>query len=213
VRNSQPSAPKLLIEPEVARRGEDLACRIEVPSVDPDDDAVTYAYAWTRNDRPMPAGADPAVVEASRVAKGERWRCTVTPSDGVGQGPTASAERTVVNTPPGPAIVRLEPGVPRAGEPLRCEFTSRSEDPDRDAIRYKFTWQRNGLGQPFADSSQEVPARLIKAGDRWRCSVTPTDGSEDGPSAGSEESEVVPGADEEESAPPTPAPVPRRPAR
>jgi hypothetical protein len=207
VRNSPPTAPKLAIEPEVARRGDDLTCRIETASVDPDDDAVSYSYAWTRNDRPMQPGPDPARVEASRVAKGERWRCTATPTDGTNPGPAASAERIVANTPPGPAVVRLEPSAPRSGEPIRCEFVSRSEDPDGDNVRYRFSWQRNGVAQPFADSSQEVPPRLVKAGDRWRCSVVPTDGAEDGPVAGSEEAQVAPGADEPAIANPAEAPV------
>jgi hypothetical protein len=102
----------------------------------------------------------------------------------------------VANTPPGPAIVRLEPASPRSGDAVRCEFIARSEDPDGDAVRYRFSWQRNGVAQPFADSSQEVPPRLVKAGDRWRCSVTPTDGADDGPIAGSEEGKVQPGRDE-----------------
>ncbi len=208
VRNSPPSAPKLVVEPEVARRGDELTCRIEASSLDPDDDAVSYAYAWTRNDRPMQAGADPSKVEASRVAKAERWRCTATPTDGISPGPAASAERVVANTAPGPAVVRLEPTAPKSGEPVRCEFISKSEDADGDPVRYRFSWQRNGVAQPFADSSQEVPPRLVKAGDRWRCSVTPTDGSEDGPIGGSEEAQVIQGAEEQ----PVVAPASTRPA-
>jgi hypothetical protein len=191
VRNSAPSAPALAIEPEAPRRGSDLHCRVETPSVDPDDDPVEYAYAWSRNDRPVPPGPDPARVDGSKIAKGERWRCTATPSDGAARGVPGSAERLVANTPPGPATVRLEPAEPRAGQPVRCEVVSKSEDEDRDAVRYRFAWQRNGVGQPFAASSQEVPPRLVKAGDRWRCLVTPTDGSEDGPQAGSEEAPVM----------------------
>ncbi len=191
VRNSPPSAPKLVVEPEVARRGDELLCRIETPSSDLDDDPVTYTYAWTKNDRPVPPGADPARIEAAKLVKGEKWRCTATPSDGAAPGPAASADRTITNSPPGPAIVRLQPAVAKAAEPIRCDFVAKSEDADGDAVRYRFAWQRNGTAQPFAESSQEVPPRLVKAGDRWRCSATPTDGAEDGPVAGSEELQVA----------------------
>lgn len=206
VRNSPPGAPSPTVEPEAPRKGDDLVCRIEAAGVDPDDDAVGYTYAWFRNERPMQPGADPARVEASRVSRGERWRCTVTPSDGTAAGPAASAERVVANTPPGPAIVRLAPAAPRAGQPVRCELVVKSEDPDGDSVRYRFTWQRNGVAQPFADSSQEVPPRLVKAADRWRCSVTPTDGSEDGPIAGSEEAQVLAGPDAQGSLAPAATP-------
>ena len=35
----------------------------------------------------------------------------------------------------------------------------------------------------------------MKAGDRWRCTVTPTDGAEDGPSSTTEEAIVLPPAE------------------
>ncbi|HEX9242534.1 MAG TPA: FG-GAP-like repeat-containing protein [Anaeromyxobacter sp.] len=192
VRNSPPSAPRVVVEPETARRGDDLSCRVEASSVDPDEDPVSYAYAWTRNDRPAQAGSDPARVDGARVAKGERWRCTATPSDGTAQGPAGTADRVVANTPPGPVLVRLDPGSPRGGEPIRCELVTKSEDPDGDAVRYRFVWQRNGTAQSFAESSQEVPPRLVKDGERWRCIVTPTDGTDDGPTSSTEEVAVVP---------------------
>jgi outer membrane protein assembly factor BamB len=209
VHNSPPSAPKIAIEPPTARRGDDLFCRVETPSVDPDDDPVSYSYSWTRNDRPMQPGPDAhgqARVEGSRISKGDRWRCTATPSDGAAAGPVATAERVVGNTPPGPAIARLEPATPRAGEPLRCELVVRSEDADGDQVRYRFAWQRNGAAQPFADLSQEVPPRLVKLGEKWRCTVTPTDGTDDGPSSSTEEIAAVAGTEEPAAEGPGPAP-------
>jgi hypothetical protein len=193
VRNSAPTPPTVAIEPATPRRGDDLFCRVEAPSTDLDDDPVTYAYAWTRNDRPMPPGADPARIDAARAAKGDRWRCTATPSDGTVAGAPAVSERIVANTAPGPAIVRVQPRAPKAGEPIRCEIVAKGEDPDGDAVRYRYVWQRNGEAQPFAEISQDVPPRLVKAGDRWRCIVTPTDGAEDGPPTGTEEIAVAPG--------------------
>ncbi len=75
---------------------------------------------------------------------------------------------------------------------MRCEIVARAEDPDGDAIRYRFAWLRNGEPQPFAESSEEVPMRLVKGGDRWRCLVTPSEGEESGPTTGSAEVVVAP---------------------
>jgi len=178
-----------VIEPDEPRRGDELFCRVETASVDPDEDPVTYSYAWTKNDRPMQAGAEAgaARVDGSRVAKGDRWRCAATPSDGIAHGPSGSAERVIANTPPGPALVRVAPATPRANEPLRCELLTKADDVDGDPVRYRFVWQRNGATQSFAESSQEVPPRLVKAGEKWRCAVTPTDGTDDGPTSATEE--------------------------
>jgi hypothetical protein len=155
--------------------------------VDRDGDPITYTYAWWRNGKPMAPGADPSVVDSSRIAKNERWRCSATPSDGTAAGPPGTAERTVLNTPPGPARVRLSPAAPRPGQALRCELAAKSEDEDGDTVRYRFIWVRNGEVQSFAGSSQEVPGRLLRAGDRWRCRVVPSDGTDEGPETSSEE--------------------------
>jgi hypothetical protein len=141
-------------------------------------------------------------VDASRVGKGKRWRCTVTPSDGGGAGAAASAEVVVANRPPGPALARVAPPAPTEGAPFRCEIAARSDDPDGDPVRYRYAWQRNGVAQPFAETSEEVPPRLVKAGDRWRCTVTPTDGSEDGPSSATAETVILPPVQGPRSAPP-----------
>jgi len=201
VKNSPPSAPAVVIEPERPARKDGLTCRVATPSVDPDGDKVTYAFSWWRGETQVSPGADPSRIPAERLQKGQRWRCNVTPGDGMLQGPPGRAERVVVNTPPGPARVRILPRVPRQGERMRCEIVARSEDPDGDAIRYRYAWLRNGEPQPFAESSEEVPTRLVKGGDRWRCIITPNDGEENGPSTGSEEVVVAPGGAQEPGSP------------
>jgi hypothetical protein len=192
IRNTPPTAPVVVVEPERPHRRDALACRIASPSIDKDGDPVTYAYAWWKDGKSAPPGPDPSRVESSRLAKNERWRCSATPSDGTVAGPPGAAEQTVLNTPPTAAKVRLSPPAPRAGQALRCELTDKSEDADGDPIRYRYMWVRNGEPQSFAGSSQDVPGRLLKAGDRWRCRVVPTDGKDDGPETSSEEAEVSP---------------------
>ncbi len=187
VQNSPPGAPALAIEPDPARTADDLTCRVASPAVDPDGDDVSYTFSWWRNERPVPPGPDTARLPASLTSRGDRLRCAATPSDGTLAGPAATVERTIANSPPGPARVRVAPMGARAGQAIKCEVVQKSEDPDGDKVRYRYRWQRNGALQPFAESSEEVPARLLRAGDRWRCTVVPTDGDLDGPESGSEE--------------------------
>ncbi|MCM2333447.1 MAG: hypothetical protein NDI82_05810, partial [Anaeromyxobacteraceae bacterium] len=191
VQNSPPGAPALVVEPDPARTGDDLTCRVATPAVDPDGDDVSYTIGWWRNERPVPPGADPARLAASLTSRGDRFRCAATPSDGSVAGPAATVERTIANSPPGPARVRVSPVGPRSGQPIRCEIAVKSEDPDGDKVRYRYRWQKNGVLQPFAESSEEVPARLLRSGDRWRCVVVPTDGDLDGPDSGSEEAQIL----------------------
>jgi len=192
VRNSPPAAPQVAVEPEKPRRGDELVCRIAAASVDPDGDQVSYAYAWTKGGKAQPAGADPSKVASAALRKGDRWRCLATPSDGSLAGAQGSAEKVIGNTPPGPPRVRVSPPVPKPGQALRCEIVGEGADVDGDVVRYRYRWQRNGAVQPFAETSQEVPSRLVRPGDRWRCTATSTDGADLGPEGGSEEI-TVPG--------------------
>jgi hypothetical protein len=190
IQNSPPAAPQVVIEPEVARTRDELTCRVSVPSIDPDGDEVTYSYFWWRNDKPLQGSSDVGKLPALATVKRDRFRCSATPSDGIAKGPPAYAERVITNSPPGPARVTLLPVPPREGEPIRCHLVTRSEDPDGDPVRYRYRWQKNGTPQPFAETSEEVPVRMVRAGDRWRCTVIPTDGDLDGAESGSEEALV-----------------------
>jgi hypothetical protein len=187
VRNSAPGAPQIAIEPEAPRRGDALVCRIAEDAQDADGDRVSYRYAWTVDGAPAPSGPDPARVAPDRLRKGQRWSCLVTATDGELSAPAAAAERVVVDSAPGPARVRVVPQAPRTSEPLRCEIAQRSEDPDGDPVRYTYAWFRNGEPQSFAATTDDVPVRLLRAGDRWRCVATPSDGELAGPPAGSAE--------------------------
>ena len=154
VQNSPPGAPQVAIEPEVAHTGDELTCRVTVPSVDPDGDEVTYTFAWWRNDKPLPGASESGQAAADgdhQAAIGSS--AAATPSDGTARGPAAYAERVIANSPPGPARAALVPRRPRVGQPLRCEVTTRSVDPDGDPVRYRYRWQRNGAPQPFAETS------------------------------------------------------------
>jgi len=190
IRNSPPGAPKAAIEPEAAHRGDALSCLLSAEAVDPDGDRVRYGYAWWRDDQPVVAAGGGSRVDGKDVRKGQRWRCQVTPSDGATDGEAARAERVIQDSPPGPARVRLLPASPRPGDTLRCEVTEPSADPDGDQVRYGFAWVRNGEPQGFSGASDSVPGRLVRAGDRWRCLVTPTDGELSGPAAASAETTV-----------------------
>jgi hypothetical protein len=191
VRNSPPGAPRVVIEPAVARTRDELGCRVASPSVDPDGDEVTYQFTWWRNDRQLPEAPGSGRLSQAATAKGDRFRCSVVPSDGTSKGPAGTAERVISNAPPGPVRIAIESTTLGSGRPIRCRVVTPSRDPDGDPVRYRYRWQRNGVPQPFAETSEEVPVRMLRAGDRWRCLVTPTDGDLDGPESGSDESQVA----------------------
>ncbi len=78
--NQTPSAPTVSISPTSPTDLDVLNCVIEAESVDPEGDAVTYAYAWSVNG--VDAGLSTTTVSAALTTEGETWSCGVTASDG-----------------------------------------------------------------------------------------------------------------------------------
>ncbi len=201
VENVAPSSPKVAIAPAVPRTGDALTCAVVEQARDPENDRIAYAFRWT-----APAGvqlgtlADPARIPGNLVRKGQPWRCEVVANDASSASPSAvSAEVRVANTPPKAPRLKLQ-AVP-AGTELKCELIDPVVDADGDAVTLAYAWLRNGERQSFAETSATVPGRMVKAGDRWRCSATAADRDAAGGNGRSPET-TIPGT-------PVPAPYAR----
>jgi hypothetical protein len=90
--NNAPSAPEIGTDPTCVEADESVTCVITTASVDPDGDQVGYAWAWTADSG---ASASGEVLRANETSAGERWTCTVTPSDPWVAGPSAEASLQV----------------------------------------------------------------------------------------------------------------------
>ncbi|MBZ5710218.1 GON domain-containing protein [Nannocystis pusilla] len=95
--NTAPTAPVVAITPASPTPVDDLICSVTTESSDPDGDAVTYTFAWTRDG--VDAGLASGTVPATELAVGQAWECTVTPSDGVDEGLSGTAKVTIGSTP------------------------------------------------------------------------------------------------------------------
>lgn len=188
IRDAAPAKPGIAILPATAHRTEDLACRVMHDATDADGDTVSYAYRWLRNGQP--ATLTEPLVPATSLRRGEKWRCEVTASDGERTSEAAAAEVNIVNAPPGEAAVAVAPEDPKVDDTMTCRIVRESVDPDADKVSYRFSWYKDGAAQLLGETSPDVPTRLVRPGDRWRCEATPTDGQIDGPTARSAEVKV-----------------------
>ena len=97
--NNPPGAPGVDVAPDSPDTTDDLEASITTESVDPDGDDVTYSYKWYINDE-WQEGLTSNTVASDLTAKGETWRCEVTPNDGYEDGDSAQDEVTIQNSPP-----------------------------------------------------------------------------------------------------------------
>jgi len=174
--NRPPGAPTVSITPAHPTTDNKLHCEVS-ESTDPDGDSLTYRYQWYKNGVIRPVRTWPNIA-AWRTSPGDEWRCVVTPTDGMEDGPTAEAT-VVINRPPTAPTVTITPASPATDDTLHCD-ASASTDADGDSVTYRYQWYKNGVIRP-ARIWPNVAAWRTSPGDEWRCVVTPTDGKEDGP--------------------------------
>ncbi len=179
--NSPPTAPVVDVTPDSAVTTDDLVCTITTPSTDPDaGDTVTYTYEWYK-DGVLQAGLITDTVDSSNTAKGEVWRCVVTPNDGTADGSTDEDQVTIGNSPPTAPVVDVTPDSPVTTDDLVCTITTPSTDPDAgDTITYTYEWYKDGVIQAGL-TTDTVDSSNTAKGEAWRCVVTPNDGTADGP--------------------------------
>jgi len=115
-----PSAPMVLIQPQVPGPGEELACEILAPSVDPEGATVTYVFSWQVDG--TPTGFVAAVVPPGIVEAGQQWSCAVIPSDGHQTGETNADQVTVAEQPPAFFHVQQLAGGPSSIPCEDCDF-------------------------------------------------------------------------------------------
>jgi FG-GAP repeat len=85
--NSPPETPVLSLDPDPARRDDDLRCVVEnSDSADADGDAVNYTFTWTLDDVETTAGSTGTyagdTVLTTYIDTGDDWACSVVAFDG-----------------------------------------------------------------------------------------------------------------------------------
>jgi hypothetical protein len=172
--NAAPSGAAIAIEPAAPADADDLRCVIVTEATDPNGDAVTYAYAWTKNG--ADAGLTTDTVSEALTTGGDTWTCTVTPTDGALSGAPASATVTVAqgNRAPSAPTVSISPAAPTDDDVLTCVIDTESVDPDGDTVNYSYAWSVDGGDAGITGAT--VNAALTEVGQQWTCAVTASDG-------------------------------------
>lgn len=196
--NAPPASPQLEIRPTKPLAGEPLSCHLIQSTMDPDRDSLTHTYAWFLVDdkghpKDKPVFAD-AVLPVGKTHKGERWVCKAAASDGQLTGPESSVAVTVGNAAPTMPKVEIRPAYPQDQQELKCVIVVEAVDSDGDKVRYRFSWSKDGIVQPFAPETDIVPGRKVRKGDVWQCTVVASDGQLDSKANSSPEVLVVPGS-------------------
>ncbi len=176
--NAAPTVSSVSISPTVAYT-DDILTAVPSGFSDSDGDPEGYRYQWALNGTDI-VGATDAVLAGTYFVKGDDLTVTVTPWDGttVG-GAVTSGVREIQNSLPTAPIVAITPEYPEDDDTLECRIVGASTDADGDPVSYAWSWKNNGT--PSGTTSDTISASDTSNADIWECTVTPNDGTADGP--------------------------------
>ena len=163
---------------------------------DPEGDPITFSYQWRVNGV-LQSPSSNTLDGTQYFGRDDLVAVTVTAADQNQSGTPYTASTTILNTAPTSATPSISPSSPIEGlDDIICELTAPSSDEDVDPIDYIITWTVDGIDYPDGDTAMgwqvpgttthiddTIPAVDTMAGDIWICTVTPTDGTDDGPSS------------------------------
>ena len=158
VANAPPRLTEVAVNADaIAGRG-DL---VITPTVfDVDDDPVELRYQWYVNGEADPFLTD-ALLPAGRYARGDTLRFTITPTDGMDDGPVYRSDTlTVPNAPP--QIVSAPPAQFEAREYL---YQVEARDPDGDLLVYRLDKAPAGMAINPTTGLVAWPLTGVRPGD------------------------------------------------
>jgi hypothetical protein len=171
-----PNAPDVVISPPAPRTGDDLKA-FAWGSVDPEGEAITYAYSWRKAVTDDPAG-DEQILDSSATAKNELWIVTATPWDSDGPGFPGTATTWIRNTKPEVLEVIISPDSPPSNG--TASAVTSVTDVDGDSVSLSYSWTVDGKLVSTVDADT-LDGRLHFSRDQELVvTVTPDDGTDIG---------------------------------
>ena len=98
--NNPPTQPTVDVTPDFPSESDDLLCTITIASTDPDGDPITYTYVWDEDGTIIQSNSKPGLtdtLDSSKTSDGSTYTCTVTPNDGIDDGPSDSDSVTLLS--------------------------------------------------------------------------------------------------------------------
>ena len=150
VLNNPPTAPGLNMRPADPRSIDDLTCEIIKISVDEIDPAppeiIFYTYRWYKDGDLQEALTITnstllkSSISSSNTLRDEIWKCVVTPTDGLGEGPSTEVEVKILNSPPTVKKPVLYVNIEEDEyDDKTVNLLKVFEDPDEDSLEFKST--------------------------------------------------------------------------
>lgn len=180
--NVPPQASNAVVTPSMPRSNEPLALTYDYDDINMDPESGTL-IRWQRNAEVIQMFNDMTSVAAGATRRGDIWRATITPGDGIDLGaPINSNEVTIGNTPPEASSLEIQfrPAmVLRTGTPLTAFYAYTDVDLDPEGPS-ELRWFVDGAERNDLFGLTEIDGAEVIKGQEWVFTLLPSDNIEFG---------------------------------
>jgi hypothetical protein len=186
ISNQAPTISSVSLSPDPVYTNDTLTVSATIE--DDDGDTLTTSYDWYVEDALVQSGSDNTLDGEDWFDKDDEVYVVITVNDEIETSSAISETITIENTPPEAPEVSIDPEELQAGtDDLVCVIDTDASDEDGDSISYTIEWDVDGTEYTSATTTyytdDTVPAEDTNGEDVWICTITPSDGDEDGDSA------------------------------
>ncbi len=182
--NAPPTVSAVTLSPTTAFTDDILTA--SATASDPDGDSLSLTWDWSVNGAVVQSGTSDTLDGAVYFEKGDAVTATLTADDGADSDSATSPSLTISNSAPGAPTVSIDPDLPLPDEELLCQVDVASTDADGDSISYSVAWDVDGVAYTSTSTTlltdDTVPSSTTVSKELWTCTVTPSDGTDSGPS-------------------------------
>ena len=137
VANTPPQIQSAKLIPQNPKKGDNL--KVEVKTVDEDNDAVSLLYEWFVNGKPSGKTSE-AVAINELIKTGDKMSVKITPRDGEVEGIPVTLSSFIANSPP-----NVSPNITASFNGLVYTSKVMADDPEGDPLTYTLKAEPKGM--------------------------------------------------------------------
>jgi sugar lactone lactonase YvrE len=175
ISNTIPMVENISLTPMNPITSENLVLDYDYLDADGDSEGLTEIL-WYRDNVHESDFDNLHQVDADATSKGEQWKATIRPFDGIAYGDICyTLILSIGNTAPIVENITLTPNNPKTKDFIYLNYDYADNDSHSEGLT-EILWYKNNIYQPDFDNETRIQILSVIKGEKWNATIRPFDG-------------------------------------